>query len=82
MLRLLQYAAAASFASDALRPPWEEVTHRRLLTNKIIVACGRAGPDHYQQVSMGGNPTRYKQYLPTPIVAVLRVRTTYYDIGN
>eukprot|EP00903_Cladosiphon_okamuranus_P008809 g8436.t1 len=44
-----QYAAAASFASDALRPPWEEVTHRRLLTNKIIVACGRAGPDHYQQ---------------------------------
>eukprot|EP00752_Nemacystus_decipiens_P016473 g14726.t1 len=44
-----QYAAAASFASDALRPPWQEVTHRRLLTNKIIVACGRAGPDHYQQ---------------------------------
>ncbi|CAM9812888.1 unnamed protein product, partial [Hapterophycus canaliculatus] len=44
-----EYAAAVSFASDALRPPWEEVTHRRVLMNKIIVACGRAGPDHYQQ---------------------------------
>ncbi|CAM9449134.1 unnamed protein product [Ectocarpus sp. 13 AM-2016] len=44
-----EYAAAVSFASDALRPPWEEVTRRRVLMNKIIVACGRAGPDHYQQ---------------------------------
>ncbi|CAB1110596.1 unnamed protein product [Ectocarpus sp. CCAP 1310/34] len=44
-----EYAAAASFASDALRPPWEEVTRRRVLMNKIIVACGRAGPDNYQQ---------------------------------
>ncbi|CAM9283116.1 unnamed protein product, partial [Scytosiphon promiscuus] len=44
-----EYAAAVSFASDALRPPWEEVTHRRVLMNKIIVACGRAGPDHYRQ---------------------------------
>ncbi|CAM9133805.1 unnamed protein product [Ectocarpus sp. 4 AP-2014] len=44
-----EYAAAVSFASDALRPPWEEVTRRRVLVNKIIVACGRAGPDHYQQ---------------------------------
>lgn len=64
---LSQYAAATSFASDALRPPWKEVTHRRLLTNKIIVACGRAGPDHYQQVSMGGNPT-------TNPVVVFRMR--------
>ncbi|CAM9679718.1 unnamed protein product, partial [Ectocarpus sp. 8 AP-2014] len=44
-----EYAAAVSFASDALRPPWEEVTRRRVLMNKIIVACGRAGPDHYRQ---------------------------------
>ena len=66
-----QYAAAASFASDALRPPWEEVTQRRLLTNKIIVACGRAGPDHYQQVSasMGVNRSIYP-----PIDVVLRVQ--------
>ncbi|CAM9449620.1 unnamed protein product, partial [Ectocarpus fasciculatus] len=44
-----EYAAAVPFASEALRPPWEEVTRRRVLMNKIIVACGRAGPDHYQQ---------------------------------
>lgn len=47
---LSKYAAAVPFASEALRPPWEEVTRRRVLMNKIIVACGRAGPDHYQQV--------------------------------
>lgn len=47
---LVQYAAAATFASDALRPPWEDVARRRMLMNKVIVACGRAGPDHYHQV--------------------------------
>lgn len=45
-----QYAAAITFADDALRPPGEKEGFRRVLMNKIMVACGRAGPDHYEKV--------------------------------
>lgn len=50
VLGVFQYALALTFADDALKPPHEEADRRRVFMNKIIVACARAGPDHYQRV--------------------------------
>lgn len=47
-----KYAAAVAFATDALGPPWQTADARRIMMNKIIVACGRAGPDHYLLVGV------------------------------
>ncbi|CAN0155407.1 unnamed protein product, partial [Discosporangium mesarthrocarpum] len=81
-----QYGAAVAFIEDALAP--SPLTtglvrdRRRLLMNKAIVACGRAGPDHHSMAlriyeDMGSGPPQGSRvgidnYTRTAIIDVLR----------